>query len=328
MKTLIPECGDWNWTAGSPGVLLPWFRGGRISGGTLVKRNPRRSVWRVTAGDGKNYYAKLEQRPFWSFRNKAAEEFRASRMLEEAGIPCVHFAACGKNGRSAILVSEAVENAVSAKQFWFETCTADPGKRAAFLEAMRDFLRLLFEKNLRHPDFHAGNILVRRDDCSLLLVDPVGVSFAKSADSLELAHVCVDFLPEIRMEEAEKLASPLGRDPAALVARAKLALLDRVEHEWEKRKAQILSGNSKFSRTVRRDDGRVFEIFSSEWFGERELPRDLASEYDAESMSAADAENRILAMFRARLDGREFSPDYRVREICEDSHILYSIRGK
>jgi len=327
VKTRIPDCGNWTWLKADPETLLPWFRNGVVTGGTLVKQNPRRSVWTVTAANGKRYFAKMETLPLFHFRNNAAAESVAAETLEKAGVPCVHFVACGKLGRRTMLVSGAVENAVSAKEFWFGTCTKDPAKRQLFLQNMRDFLALLNEKNVRHPDFHAGNILVRQNDCSPVLVDPLGVSIADAADAAELAHICVDFLPDIRQDEAEFLIAPLGKDPAALVAQAKQALIDFIAHEWDRRKARILSGNSKFSRTVRRD-GRVFEVASTEWFGDRDLPDDLETAYTAETFPAQEAEARFLAMFRARLEGRSFSPHYAVREFCGETQILYSPREK
>ena len=96
----IPACGNWIWQKGvDPAVLLPWFAGGTVCGGIEVKRNPRRVVYRVTAQDGRNYFAKLEHSACLLFRNKAKIEFEAGRMLRKAGIPCVEFAACGRRGR-------------------------------------------------------------------------------------------------------------------------------------------------------------------------------------------------------------------------------------
>ncbi len=319
----IAACGKWVWEKETdPAVLLPWFAGGMVRGGIEVKRNARRAVYRVTAQNGKDYFAKLEQSPCLLLRNKAKIEFKAGRMLREADIPCVEFAACGRRGlHETLLVSRAEENTVDAREYFFSVAAADPLKRKTFLEALFALLRKMKEKGIRHRDFHAGNILVREEsngDCMLLLVDPLAVSRSTRADAFELARILNDFAPLLTEEEALALAE----NNPELLARIVQDRKEKCRREWDKRKNQILSGNSKFSRTVQLENGRVLEIASTPWYKPGILPEDLSS-LAVEICSAEEAEFRWLEMFRARLGGRRTPYCYLVRENCGAEVRLY-----
>ena len=321
----FPACGYWIWQKDvDPAVLLPWFAGGTVCGGIEVKRNPRRVVYRVTAQDGRNYFAKLEHSACLLFRNKAKIEFEAGRMLRKAGIPCVEFAACGRRGlHETILVSRAEENVLDAREYFFSVAAADPDRRKAFLSALFALQQKMRENGIRHRDFHAGNILVREEPdgtCSLLLVDPLAVSLSAQADPFELARILNDFAPLLADEEALLLAE---NDPDLL----ECVVVDRKDkccREWEKRKVQILSGNSKFSRTVTCADGRVFEIASTPWYKPGAMPDDL-SKLAVETYTAEEAEVRWLEMFRARLEGRHTPSCYLLREPCGAEARLYRV---
>lgn len=324
----IAACGNWVWQKDTdPSVLLPWFAGGQINGGTEIKRNARRAVYLVTAEDGRRFYAKLEHSGCLLFRNKAQIEFNAGKMLLAAGIPCVRFVACGRSGlHQTLLVSAAEENVVDSREYFFATAACDPVKRQAFLAALATLLQKMQEQGIRHRDFHGGNVLVREVEngsCSLLLVDPVAVSREKHADPFELARILNDYRPLLTDAEALALS---GNDPE-LLERIVADLKEKCSHEWAKRKAQILTGNSKFSRTVRLDDGQIFEIASTPWYKPVEMPADLSG-FTVETFSAAEAEERWLAMFRARLEGRHAPCDYLLREVCGNEVRLYSKPGK
>ena len=319
----IAACGKWIWEKETdPVVLLPWFAGGSVNGGIEIKRNARRVVYRVTAQNGKDYFAKLEHSGCLLLRNKAKIEFEAGRLLREAGIPCVEFAACGRRGlHETILVSRAEENVMDAREYFFSVAAADPVRRKAFLSALFALQRKMKENKIRHRDFHAGNILVREEKngvCTLLLVDPLEVSLAACANSFELARILNDFAPLLTDEEALVLAE---NDPELLAC----IVADRKKkccREWEKRKIQILSGKSKFSRTVQLENGRVFEIASTPWYKPGEMPEDL-SKLPVETYSAEEAERRWLEMFRARLEGRHTPYCYLLRENCGPEVRLY-----
>lgn len=315
---------SWQWTA--PGGSPPpdWLENISALSGETVKTNPKRTVRRIAAPDGKRYYVKQEiQRGFAAWfpvlsARKAACEFRASVQLAGKGIPCVRYAAFGRNGAETMLVSEAFEGAVSAKEYWFSEALLNEAKRHAFLCVLKDLLERLFAAGVRHADFHAGNLLVRAvssdpaEPPELMLVDPAGVRFGKTASAFELAHIYADLLPEIRKDEVLELLSGLSDRPAFLAREIRASLLRLIAGEWPRRRAQILSGQSKFSRTATRG-GRTFEVASTPWFAPRELPDDLAL-YPHETLPADIAEERWLNYFRARLEGRTFSPRCFFRE--------------
>ncbi|MBO5958518.1 MAG: hypothetical protein J6Q65_00200 [Lentisphaeria bacterium] len=320
----IAAFGNWHWSRETePDTLLPWFTGGTVNGGKLVKQNARRSVYRVTAADGATYYAKLEHGSFLLFRNKAVIEYRAGKRLQNAGIPCVEFTACGRLGLThTILVSRAVENTCDSREYFF---TASPEKRAAFLDALIALQKKMRKNGIRHRDFHAGNLLVReREDgtCDLILVDPLEVRQTGDADPFELARILSDYCPVLSDEDALRLAE---NDPE-LLQKIREHQYKKCCHEWGKRKKQILSGNSKFSRTHRRNDGRVFEVASTPWYRDGILPDD-PDRFPCDICPAKEGERRWLEMFRARLEGRGTEYDYQLREICSDGNVrLYRCR--
>lgn len=319
---------SWRWLAESEEVIsLCRDLANGAPGGIEIKRNAKRIVRHISAADGKPYFVKTEKlRPFaFLFRNKALRELSAAEWLEQIRIPCVHFVAYGEKHAwrpRTILVSEAVEKAVTAKEFWFSAAAKDPEKRALFLDRLASLLNAMKQKGVRHRDFHAGNILVSGDSCRLTLVDPVAVRRVAPdhVPAAELAHIAVDFLPEITDAESEKLLSVLSDRPAELLRELKLVLEKQIAKEWEKRRIQILSGNSKFSHTEHRA-GRVFEIASTPWFapGGFKAPETLFSR----TLPADEARKIWLAFFRARLEGKTFRPDILMRERRGETEILY-----
>ena len=305
----IADCGNWRWFSGSAEVLLPWFRGGCVAPEIVpVKQNARRKVWLVTGADGKQYFAKYEKQPLISalLHNKARQEFEAAQLLEDVQIPCVHFSAYGKRGiRESILVSDAVPQAVSVKEFWFRIAAVDMEKRQIFLKNLRELLEKMFLAGIRHGDFHAGNILVSEKDGSLTLVDPGALRKEECADEVELGHIVTDLQPELTEQEAWDLLAGLTPDPRSLLIRLQERLRMMIANEWIKRSSQILSGNSKFTHCEERA-GKTFYVVSTPWFSRGTLPEDLSA-LRREELTAEEGEQVLLEMFRARLEGREFA---------------------
>lgn len=323
---------SWRWFAGQGGTLFDCLTPETITSGIEVKHNPKRSVRRIECTDGKMYFVKEEiLRPLaLLFRNKARTEFSVSERLEQLGIPCVHFIARGEKHAwrpRTRLVSEEVENAVSAKEFWCSAAGKDPQKRACFLDFLARLLKAMMENGVRHRDFHAGNLLVSRDTCRLTLVDLIAIRRVPPGcvPAEELGRIATDFLPGISDSELEELLSAISDQPMELARELKRGLKKRIAKEWNRRRIQILSGDSKFSRT-QLHAGRVFEIASTPWFepGVFADPQTLR----AETFPAPEAKRRWLAFFRARLEGERFSPRYLMRERCGGTEILYSGPGK
>ncbi len=280
-----------------------------------VKANAKRTVHRV--GD---WYIKRER----SFRNKAKAEFAAARLLEQAGIPCVHFAAYGTCGfLHTILISRAENDTVSALEYFFTR----PERRKNFLAALKELMRRMKQQGIRHDDFHAGNVLVRDrgEDCELILVDPVAVRAAKHVPSILLAEFAGDFLPELTEAELEDLCSAAAEqkvDAPALAQQVRLNLEKKIAKQWEKREKQILSGSSKFLRTVKTDDCRTFRILSTRWYAPGVLPADF-NVFRREIMSRHEADSFLLTFFRDRLTGKNVPPLVCLEDLPDGNTVLY-----
>lgn len=305
----IRECGSWRWFCGSAEILLPWFKGGNVAQDIVpVKENSRRKVWIVSGADGRQYFAKYEKQPLISalLHDKTRQEFDAAVLLEKEQIPCVHFAAYGKRGwTESILVSDAVPDTVSAKEFFFRIASADPEKRQMFLSNLRKLLEKLYHAGIRHGDFHAGNVLAGEKDGSLTLVDAGALHKEDHADEVELGHIVSDLQPELTDQEASELLSALTDDPQDLLTQIRERLCLLIANEWEKRRVQILSGKSKFTHCEERS-GITFHVVSTPWFSRGTLPEDLSS-LTKKEMPEAEGWELLLDMFRARLEGRSFS---------------------
>ncbi len=281
----------------------------------LVKSNAKRTVLRV--GD---WYIKRER----SFRNKAKAEFAAARLLERAGIPCVYFAAYGTCGLlHTILISRAEKDTVSALEYFFTR----PERRKNFLAALKKLMRRMKQLGIRHDDFHAGNVLVRDrgEDCELILVDPVAVRADRHVPPVLLAEFAGDFLPELTEAELEELCGAAAEQESDAPALAQLVcrnLEKKIGKQWKKREKQILSGNSKFLRTVKTDDGRTFRILATRWYAPGVLPADLNA-FHREIMPRHDADSCLLTFFRNRLTGKNVPPLACLEDLPDGNTVLY-----
>lgn len=316
----------WQYFSGDK-TFRHWLESGAFSLERPIKVNAKRSVWKALAPDGKTYFIKREHRSFFSFRNKAVMELKISRLLpEKYGIDCVQFTALGRCGRDTLLVSPAVPDTVTAKEYWFDEVVGKGPVRKSFLNAMQDLLRKMQRGGLRHTDFHAGNVLVCRNSGKMILVDLVEIHPAGKADVGELAHICTDFLPDLQDSEAESVISAIAGDAPAEWLRVKENLLRMIEREWEKRKRQILSGRSKFCHTVE-IGGKRLDVASDECF----RPRVFSENVDClqkQELPADEAERLWLAMFRARLEGRSPAVQYLAIERVGEKSIFYVDPGK
>ncbi len=264
-----------------------------LPGAVLVKENAKRTVHKA----GNAWYIKREH----AFRNKAALELKIALRLQKENIPCVRFAAYGKCGfMDTVLISRAERNTVSALEYFYTR----PERRTAFLSALGKLMKSLKEKKIRHDDFHAGNVLVRDegDGCALILVDPVAVKFNCSVPPLLLASFAGDLLPELTEDELADICSAVSDQPQILARQVHRALEKKISAQWKKRSAQILSGSSKFIRTLE-TQGRVFRIPATPWYAPGVLPQDF-SFCTQRLMEREEADQCLLAFFRLRLEGK------------------------
>ena len=319
MKTnaVIP----WKWHKDTDPVFLQDWFAESLKTGVLIKKNAKRSVRKITSPSGKVYFVKQE----CSFRNKAKKEYAAAAMLRRAGIPCIRFAALGKYGfRQTILISEEEQDTVNALEYFYATAAADPEKRTAFFDALRNLMAAMMQNGIRHSDFHAGNVLVRdtSGSCEMILVDPIAAKKSSKACPLKLAGILTNFLPEITDIEMLQVLSVL-HDPTVTPARLKERHAAMIRSEWQKRQKQILSGNSKFTRRIQRDS-RIFEVVSTPWYSPGSLPDDAElAEMTLEIVPDKTADERLLALCRARLEGIPFDRPFRIMERRNGTTVLY-----
>jgi hypothetical protein len=178
----IKNIGGWVWTLREPGALDGWFDPAleTLAGAERVKSNALREVRRVKTPDGASLYVKHDRpRGFFSriksrFRDKCGREFEAALVLEDAGVPVVRYLGHARRRFDTLLVSRALEGAVSARDLWFNSAADDPALRRRYLDGLADFLGRVLRAGIWHPDFHIGNLLARPEDCSFTMVDPYG----------------------------------------------------------------------------------------------------------------------------------------------------------
>lgn len=273
MPLQLLHSGKWTWHISDPRALDGWFdQYPRLEKLNSVKNNPARSVFTAADSRGNRYYVKHDSPPIhgWAaikarFRSKTRAEFNAAQLLDSLSIPCVNYLGWAKCGQQGMLISKAIPDAVNAKNWWFST--PDPASRANFLIKLRDLVSLFAVNQLRHPDFHLGNILVIPDSKQLLIVDPYGISqknHLSKTQRLELCKIFVDLRGDLHNSLAESLPllAKLAKSPQESAAMWNHALkleINEISRNWPRRRQQILQGNSKFSSTFM-DGDRVIHL--------------------------------------------------------------------
>lgn len=264
-----------------------------------VKQNPKRKVYRLRCPDGTELYLKLfaGQNLLQSFfRFYARQEYQAARTLEKAGLPMIHYLAWGRLRRGGFCLSEGIPQAVSARQYFFETLVRDPERQRVFLEQLTELTGKMFRLRIRHPDFHLGNILCSPVIPHLTLADPWGVYPVPLLLKKFRLELCLPWLelygsvPEAQLlsglEEAGLASDEASADSLlheALERHSRMILRQR-----DKLNARILSGKSKFATEIELPEGRC-SFRHTEWFAAPEKlelsPRWQAVEYKSEAES-------------------------------------------
>ena len=242
----------------------------------LVKSNPKRKVFRLDCTGGRTLYLKLfagRRPPISWFRLDPRQEYRSARRLENLHLPVIHYLAWGRLHRGGFCLSEGVPEAVSARQYFFQTAVSEPRLTGDFLDQLAVVTRQLHEHQIHHPDFHLGNILWCARTGKLYLADPWGVvprRFRTEADSVLL---CLPWLELRGPVEDTVLVEGLRKAGLADERASGLALLDRaaalherrVRRQWKKLSARILSGKSKFATGIELGEDRCF-FRHTQWF--------------------------------------------------------------
>ena len=113
-----------------------------------IKENPKRSIFRMTDENGRMLYLKLfgkQKFPFNVIRFYAAKEYRIAKALQKASVPIINYLAWAtlKNG-GGFCVSEGLPQAVSGRQYFFQTARFDAQKRRVFLERIPELKCALY----------------------------------------------------------------------------------------------------------------------------------------------------------------------------------------
>lgn len=205
----------------------------------------RRSVkkfYRLSSPDGplfvkvRRFPSRLKQMLNSVRQTKDEREFEQIVALRRAGIPCPAPLAVARLGgwlrvRETRLAMEFVTDALPLKQVLIE---GRPAERAATMDRLVEFLRLLEARGVVHGDLHWNNLLVRRtsEGPEFLLVDalhvrlvnpPAGDEFAPTVQWL-LAYMLHQDAPreivEDMLNHVRRLGLPALADSRALLGRA------------------------------------------------------------------------------------------------------------
>ena len=241
-----------------------------------VKQNPKRKVYRLRCADGTELYLKLfaGQNFLQShFRFNARHEYQAARTLEKAGLPVIRYLAWGHLHRGGFCLSEGIPQAVSARQYFFETLVRDHAGRGAFLGELAEVTGQLRRASVRHPDLHLGNILFSPVTEQLYLADPWGVHpvlLMWKKYRLELCLPWVELygsVPEDQLFAGMEEAGLAGNRSEAetLLKEALERHARQVQRHRAKLDARILSGKSKYATEIELAEGRC-SFRHTEWF--------------------------------------------------------------
>ncbi len=299
----------WIWHARSAAVLSNWTDHIETLRRMPVKSNPIRVVFQAEDLQGRKYFVKLEKKSGFLarlrtiFHSKARSEFRSACLLKQCGIPAASYVAWGRNGSETGVVSEALNGYISARKYWYETAIHDSRKAEDYLNKLLALTAQFRKYYLIHPDFHDGNLMVHPSTGALAVIDPYGIYripslyYPKHALRMLLSNAA-----GLRgLFSMEYLAEKIAADGiVSAVQTARILLLEieanhrlKIEKEWARRTAQILSGKSKFCRS----DGSEM-IRNTAWYDKTEWNPDLC---EIQSMKSVEAERIWVESFRKEL---------------------------
>ena len=181
-------------------------------------------------------------------------------------------------------------------------------------------IKVLREKGIRHPDFHAGNIMYCPESAEMALIDVYGIKAEacgrklSKKDENRLLHLLVEYSGRLSEEDVFRLFEACGLNLSGkeilLRWQELLAANERhIFHEWPKRRRQILSGHSKFCRLASPEDVQV-ELGGHQKLMIRNTPYFTVQNPDLSKLgivklSHEAAENLWLESFRKQLLHRE-----------------------
>lgn len=215
--------------------LTPEIIAERFAAAATVKSNPVREV----RTDGEYFY-KLDRR-----NRSFAGEFAAAKLLEERHIPVVEHLWHGRISAGTLLVTRTLPDAPTVREY---IATRIPD--GAFQRNFAAFIRAFLDSKLGHDDLHIGNILYATRERRFVLVDVRAVKkFRLRRFPYDICRAPLELRRHLRRDELCDMLELVGvPDPERFYDRAVKIEAAALNHEWQKRRAQILSGYPKFTR--------------------------------------------------------------------------------
>lgn len=207
-----------------------------LNGAETVKCNAVRKVFRN--GD---YFIKFDRRSAAGFRS----EFHSALLCCRYDIPAVEHLAWGKTAEGLFLVTRAAEGFVESAKFFRQR------QNWRAYEATADFLCVLFQKNIFHPDLHLGNILIAPETLKMKLVDLHGIrkwSFFDNFKFYMMQRCIMELRDHLSDREMLELISRCGiKHEKYFFTGALLREFRLLRKNFPRRRRQILSGYPKYT---------------------------------------------------------------------------------
>ena len=219
-----------------------------------IKSTDSRAVYRF-----ENLYIKV----CGSFRLKdilfptAKEEYNAYCKLTKNNIPAVKHLGWGRVGHYTALITEAwCDDAVDVSSYWY-SMAYDMRNSGDFLHLLAEFLREVVNSPLHHKDFHFGNILYSPGQKKFALVDLHNVTLGKKrniGETASMLQILTELRSSIKPQTMLELFNEIADIPPKLAGEVIRKRLIRdaevLQHDWQRRMKQFLSGYPKFSAFV------------------------------------------------------------------------------
>lgn len=315
MKTTI---NNWVWEIEDPEFLEYWFGDfENYRQENSIKSNSERDVF-VVQVEAKKYFVKyshptsLLQKTRSQISSKSESEFNSAKLLESSGIPSPKVIGWGKKGTESMLITEAVPQAINARQYWFSIEYQNFAKRKVFMATFATFLKNFLDFGLYHPDFHLGNLLVteKNGKISFTLIDPYGVIDEDPLGRKKLFEMlCI--IGALRGEindqtgiDLLKTIIPNFDDDKAAENWQKILVAESAKTMklWNKRQDRILT-DPRYSQLLGNDElhVRIRKDFAGKLCLNLNSPTDIINyqdAYDLQEMSSEEAEAKWLLSFR------------------------------
>lgn len=207
-----------------------------LNGAEIVKSNAVRKVFR-----NGEYFIKFDRRISFGFRS----EFQAAGLCCRYNIPAVEHLAWGQTPEGSFLITRAASGFVESTQFFSRK------QEWRYYEALADFLYVILQKKIFHPDLHPGNILLNPDTCEMKLVDLHGIREWNFFDNFRF-YLMQRNIMEVRDHLCdEKMTELIGkcgiRNEKYFFTKALLREFRLLRHNFPKRRRQILNGYPKYT---------------------------------------------------------------------------------